>query len=212
MTKDAQSALRRIMEKYASTTRFCLICNYVSKIIDPIVSRCSVFRFKLLKSDLIKETLLNISKKEGFKINDDSLNVLIQVSEGDLRKAITLLQTLALITADNEIKIGDIHEVAGIVPQKLIEKFFYVCKSKSYKSMITEVDKLVKAGYSGAQFLSQLQEWIALSDDQLLNDNQKSAICERIAINDKRLLDGADEYIQLLEVGACIIKAIAATN
>lgn len=212
MTKDAQSALRRIMEKYAATTRFCLICNYVSKIIDPIMSRCSVFRFKLLKSDLIKKTLLNISKSEGFKINDDSLDILIQISEGDMRKAITLLQTLALISDDNEIKNEDIHEIAGVVPQKLIERFFNICKSNSFKILINEVDKLVKAGYSVAQFFNQLQEWIALADEELLNDNQKSKICERIAINDKRLLDGADEYLQLLDVGACIKKAVANTN
>ena len=75
MTKEAQSALRRIMEKYSKTTRFCLICNYVSKIIDPIISRCTVYRFKPLKIDLIKTTLLKIGSQEGFKINDETLNV-----------------------------------------------------------------------------------------------------------------------------------------
>nr|XP_027206237.1 replication factor C subunit 4-like [Dermatophagoides pteronyssinus] len=210
MTKEAQSALRRIMEKYSKTTRFCLICNYVSKIIDPIISRCTVYRFKPLKIDLIKTTLLKIGSQEGFKINDETLDILIKISDGDLRKAITLIQTLSLISDSNdcnEISPDDICEIAGQVPMKCIEHFFNICRnSKSYSQLLNETTKIIHSGYSATQFLCQLQEWLAIADECLLNDGQKSKICWQIGIIDKRLLDGGDEFLQLLQVGSCIMQ------
>ncbi|XP_046913200.2 LOW QUALITY PROTEIN: replication factor C subunit 4 [Dermatophagoides farinae] len=212
MTKDAQSALRRIMEKYSATTRFCLICNYVSKIIDPIISRCTVYRFKPLKTDLVKATLLKVGHQEGFKVSDKTLDILIEISEGDLRKAITLIQTLSLINDggdDDEISSDDICEIAGQVPLKRIEHFFNICRnSKSYSQLLTETKQIIHAGYSATQFLCQLQEWLAMSDECLLNDGQKSRICWQIGIADKRLLDGCDEFLQLLQVGSCIMQTV----
>lgn len=209
MTRDAQSALRRTMEKYSITTRFCLICNYASKIIDPIVSRCTVFRFKPLKSDLVKSTLLNVCQKEGFKISDEGLKTLINISEGDLRLSITLLQTASLIVnPDEEISNKLVCEISGFIPNDEIEKFFNICRLKSYEKMVAKVDDITKMGYSGSQFLDQLQDWIVNADELLLSDRQKSIICEQIALNDKRLLDGGDEYLQMLEVGSTIITNI----
>lgn len=208
MTRDAQSALRRTMEKYCNTTRFCMICNYASKIIDPIVSRCTVFRFKPLQSDLVESTLLDVCHKEGFKITPDALKSLIRISEGDLRRSITLLQTATLVTDPGEnISNSTICEISGYVPQEEIQQFFNICRSKSYEKMVATVDELIKCGYSGPQFLDQLQDWIAKADEMVLSDRQKSTICQKIAQDDKNLLDGADEFIQLLDVGACIIKS-----
>lgn len=211
MTRDAQSALRRTMEKYSNTTRFCLICNYASKIIDPIVSRCTVFRFKPLHNDLIKDTLRNICQKEGFKVSDDALDSLANISEGDLRRSITLLQTATFVTnSGEEISNNSICEISGFVPQKEIEAFFNICRLKSYEKMISKVNLLIKDGYSVSQLFNQLQHWIATSDESLLNDKQKSKICQQIALNDKRLLDGCDEYVQLAQVGSCIIQSLSA--
>ena len=95
MTQDAQSALRRTMETYSKTTRFCLICNYVTRIIDPLASRCSKFRFKSLDQDNAKRRLDEIAEKEKVPLEEGVVDALVQCSEGDLRKAITFLQSAA---------------------------------------------------------------------------------------------------------------------
>src|SRR3981081_638257 len=95
MTQDAQSALRRTMETYSKITRFCLICNYVTRIIDPLASRCSKFRFKSLDQGNAKKRVEEIAEMEGVKLEDGASDALIKCSEGDLRKAITFLQSAA---------------------------------------------------------------------------------------------------------------------
>ena len=95
MTQDAQSALRRTMETYSKITRFCLICNYVTRIIDPLASRCSKFRFKTLDSDNARCRLEEIADNENVRLEPGAAETLIKCSEGDLRKAITFLQSAA---------------------------------------------------------------------------------------------------------------------
>ena len=95
MTQDAQSALRRTMETYSKITRFCLICNYVTRIIDPLASRCSKFRFKPLDQGNAKKRLEDIAENEHVKLEPGAVDTLIKCSEGDLRKAITFLQSAA---------------------------------------------------------------------------------------------------------------------
>lgn len=93
MTQDAQSALRRTMETYSKITRFCLICNYVTRIIDPLASRCSKFRFKTLDQGNSLKRLEAIATNEDVNLEPGAVNALIRCSEGDLRKAITFLQS-----------------------------------------------------------------------------------------------------------------------
>ena len=95
MTKDAQSALRRTMEKTGKSTKFCLICNYVSRIIEPITSRCSKFRFKPLAKETLVARLEMIMEAEGVSVSPGGKEAIIETSEGDLRKAITSLQSCA---------------------------------------------------------------------------------------------------------------------
>ncbi|XP_054160367.1 replication factor C subunit 4-like [Oppia nitens] len=209
MTRDAQSALRRTMEREAKTTRFCLICNYVSRIIEPLVSRCSAFRFKLLDSQLSVDKLRQIADLESVRISDELINQLVTLSEGDLRRAITLLQSVSQIKeSDEEVDINDIHEVAGYIPNRFIDQFIQICRSKSYENLTDFVTELIAEGYSGAQFLLQIHDWLIDCDQLLLSDKQKSIISERIAFNDKRLLDGADEFLQILDIGAIVLKTI----
>lgn len=99
MTSDAQSALRRTMETYSKTTRFCLICNYVTRIIDPLASRCAKFRFRPLDENNALERLRFIADEEKLNYEDGVLESLLRSSEGDLRKAITFLQSSAKLTS-----------------------------------------------------------------------------------------------------------------
>lgn len=115
MTQAAQAALRRMMEKESQTTRFCLICNYVSRIIAPLTSRCTKFRFKPLGETKIIERLELICREEDLKVEKDTLLELVSASDGDLRKAITSLQSVTRFKGkDVEITTDDILEVTGV--------------------------------------------------------------------------------------------------
>ena len=113
MTKDAQSALRRTMEKEGRSTRFCLICNYISRIIEPITSRCAKFRFKPLSDTAIRERIRLICDAENLTLkDDDAFKLLIDSSEGDMRKAITTLQSCSRLNTN--ITERDIFEVSSL--------------------------------------------------------------------------------------------------
>merc|ERR1712156_339410 len=115
MTKDAQSALRRTMEKEGRSTRFCLICNYISRIIEPITSRCAKFRFKSLSNDAIRTRLEMVCTEEKLQVKDEeSMEALIESSEGDMRKAITTLQSCSRL--NKVISKREIYEVSGRIP------------------------------------------------------------------------------------------------
>ena len=141
MTQDAQSALRRTMETYSKITRFCLVCNYVTRIIDPLASRCSKFRFKSLDQGNAKRRLEEIAALESVKLGDGAVDALIRCSEGDLRKAITFLQSGARLVGAVKVAVpkpgkrkrvveeedeGDVMDVDGssdaIVTTKTIEE------------------------------------------------------------------------------------------
>ena len=93
MTPDAQAALRRMMETYSRTTRFCLICNYVTRIIEPLASRCVKFRFKPLSPESMKKRLEEIAAAERCSVSPEVFETLVEVSGGDMRRAITLMQS-----------------------------------------------------------------------------------------------------------------------
>ncbi|KAK0541284.1 Subunit of heteropentameric Replication factor C (RF-C) [Tilletia horrida] len=134
MTQDAQSALRRIMEQYSHITRFCLVCNYVTRIIEPLTSRCSKFRFRQLDSSSTRERLQKIAAAEGVTFADDKvLDKLIEVSDGDLRRSITYLQSASRLhgatgaaeaaAKATPITTASILEIAGRVPAAAIRRF-----------------------------------------------------------------------------------------
>ncbi|PKG33615.1 replication factor C small subunit, partial [Methanoregula sp.] len=100
LTTDAQAALRRTMESYAQTCRFILSCNYSSKIIDPIQSRCAIYRFKPLSPAAIREEIRRIAHRESLNIRPDAMEAIVYIAQGDMRKAINALQGAAIISRD----------------------------------------------------------------------------------------------------------------
>lgn len=116
MTHAAQTALRRTMEKQTRTTRFCLICNYVSRIIEPLTSRCTKFRFKPLNESMIYERLSLICENENVKCDEKTLNTLVETSGGDMRRAITCLQSCAKLKGkDGSINYESVLEITGVL-------------------------------------------------------------------------------------------------
>lgn len=206
MTNAAQAALRRTMEKESRTTRFCLICNYVSRIIEPLTSRCSKFRFKPLANAIQQERLLEICGKENLKYSKDGIDALVKVSDGDLRKAITYLQSAARLNAEREITEQIIIEIAGVVPPKVIETLLQICYKGAFEKLELAVKDLIDQGFAATNVLNQLHDVIIA---EKLNDKQKSVIAEKMAEVDKCLADGADEYLQILSLGSVIMQQAA---
>jgi len=209
MTGAAQAALRRTMEKETRTTRFCLICNYVSRIIEPLTSRCSKFRFKPLANKIQEERLLDICQKENLKYSTEAIAALVKVSEGDLRKAITFLQSAARLNMDKEITETAIIEIAGVVPPKMIDNLLQICYKGTFEKLEIAVRNMVDEGYAASIVLGQLHDTLIGED---LNDKQKSAITEKMAVVDKCLADGADEYLQILSLCSVIMQQASQNN
>lgn len=207
MTKDAQSALRRTMEKSGRSTKFCLICNYVSRIIEPITSRCAKFRFKPLAREILVKRLEFISEKEQVKVSEDGMEAIVLTSEGDLRKAITSLQSCARLKGDVEIVKDDVYEISGVISDKYLEGLLEVCQLNSYDRVQAFVDDLICEGFSGHQLIYQLHDQVVANS--CLTDSQKSVICEKLAVSEHCLLEGGDEYLQIMSVATTIMKVLS---
>ncbi|XP_010281179.1 PREDICTED: replication factor C subunit 4 [Phaethon lepturus] len=206
MTSAAQAALRRTMEKESKTTRFCLICNYISRIIEPLTSRCSKFRFKPLSDKIQQQRLLDVSEKEHVKISSEAVSYLVKVSEGDLRKAITFLQSATRLMGGKEITEKIVTEIAGVIPKEATDELLFVCQSGSFEKLETLAKNLINEGYAVAQLVNQLHDTVVESEDY--SDKQKSVIAEKLAEVDKCLADGADEYLQLMSLGALVMQQL----
>lgn len=209
MTRDAQSALRRTMEKEGRSTKFCLICNYVSRIIEPLTSRCAKFRFKPLAKDILISRLRFISTEEKISVSDGAMDALLTTSEGDLRKAITSLQSCARLKqgADETITEAEVLEMGGVVPDTWMDQLLEACETNSFEKVQTFVDNLSCEGFSVTQIIDQLHTKVVRNDE--LSDRQKSVVCETLAVNEYRLLDGANEYLQLMDLCSVLMKTLA---
>lgn len=245
MTQDAQSALRRTMETYSKITRFCLICNFVTRIIDPLASRCSKFRFKSLDSGDAITRLSSIAEQEHVQLEQGVPQALAECAEGDLRKAITYLQSAARLVAapradassksgrgrkkktavadEGEPDEGDameidskearavsvamVEEIAGVIPESVVNtligamKLSTSAKGKAAGAVFDGISKtmtdIIADGWPAAQLLGQLHHQLAF--DETISDKAKNGIMGIIGEADKRLLDGADEELSMLD-------------
>ncbi|KAH3810557.1 replication factor C subunit 4-like [Dreissena polymorpha] len=210
MTDAAQAALRRTMEKESKSTRFCLICNYVSRIIEPIASRCAKFRFKPLAEEILKKRLRHICDEEKIACEDEALSALLYTSEGDLRKAITFLQSASRLKAEETITQADIYNIAGVIPDDVLDSLITVCHSNSYEKLQANVQELMNEGHAASQLILQLHDKLVQLDE--LTDKQKSVVLEKLAVVDKCLMDGADEFLQLMSLCSILMQQICQPN
>ena len=205
MTSDSQFALRKIMEDYSKVTRFCIICNYHNKIIDPIVSRCSLYRFKPIPKENICLKLKDICLKEGTNISNESVEMIESISRGDLRKAINFLQRCRnfknlINTTDNNIINNELIEtMSGIIPHKMIVDFV---EASIYTSInnnsMNLVDKMINDFYQQSYSLTIMIPYILniIIHHKKLTDNVKSLIVQKLLSIDNYLINGCDENIQ----------------
>jgi replication factor C subunit 2/4 len=195
MTPDSQFALRRIMEEYSSITRFCIICNYHNKIIDPIVSRCSLFRFNPISNDELIKKLKYISEKEKMKCSDKILRKIVKICRGDLRKGINFLQRCHNYFGDN---INDklLDDISGIINSEELKKLIMLSYNKESKKVDNIILKFYNDGYSLVNQILELHDIIVGS--KKFSSIEKSNIIKKLVEIDQNLIKGCDEYIQFL--------------
>jgi len=204
MTSDSQFALRQIMEKYSKITRFCIICNYYNKIIDPIVSRCALFRFKPIDSENIINKLQYICKQEKINYSDKLLQKIINICRGDLRKAVNLLQKCYNSYNDN-INIDILDDISGIIPENDFNKLMEYIYNKDEKNVDLLINKINLEGYSLVNQIMIFHNYIIKSN---FDNKIKSEILCKLAEIDQSLIKGCDEYIQFMKLAYFIMITI----
>lgn len=195
MTTEGQSILRNIIEKYTKITKFCIICNYIDKIIEPIRSRCNIFRFYLLDKKSIKIVLTTIAKKEDIKYNKNILDYIYKLSNGDLRKAITLLQSIYMIYG-SKFNINNINNIIGILDENLLNEYID-CIINKIHNIDFICQKINNLGYCNIHIINQIFNKLLIYD---INDTQKSNIMLYIYECKVNLLKKCNFYICLLNM------------
>jgi replication factor C subunit 2/4 len=194
MTHDAQASLRRIMEEFVHVTRFIIICNYVSKIIEPLHSRCSKFRFQPVSGDYQKHRLLHICEQEGVRLGPGALERLMQLSKGDMRCAVMMLQTSATFYQD--VSEDCLQEVACAVPDCVVDSLVSRTRAASGTDEVVQLVKdFLLEGYSGQQVMERLLD--ILSRDARMPDLAKAKCAKLFSQADERLTQGCDEELQM---------------
>lgn len=192
LTPDAQNALRRTMENYTQTCRFILSCNYSSKIIEPLQSRCSVFRFKRLSREAIKKRLKGILEKEEVKFTDNGLDAIVYISEGDIRHAVNILQSAATL---GEVDEENVYSIASSARPQDIQNVIQLALNGKFLDARNLIDKLITGyGMSGEDILLQMNREVMNLN---IPDELKVRIIDLIGESNFTLVEGANERIQL---------------
>jgi replication factor C small subunit len=201
MTAPAQQALRRTMEKYTKNCRMILICNYSSKVIPPIQSRCVVFRFSPLSNDDLKERIKYVAKEENISFQPDGLNGLVNVSSGDCRRAINYLQSCGTISSNIDQDL--VFRVAGEVPPEKVKEILQTALEGKLKFSIKLLDDINKEyGLSGINIIKNLHREIYNLN---ISEDLKIELSKLLAEFEYRLSQGGTEEIQLQALLANIV-------
>ena len=194
LTREAQQALRRTMENYTQTCRFILSANYSSKIIDPIQSRCAMFRFKPLDKEEIFSIISNIEKSEALKIEAKAKEALYNVSDGDGRRINNILQSCAAIS--NEITEELVYSMASVAkPKEINEVLKLALENKFIDARKKLLDVMLNYGLSGLDIIKQIQQEILNLEN--LDNEKKMLLMEKCGEIEFRMTEGSDEFIQL---------------
>ncbi len=194
MTADAQQALRRLMEMYTATTRFILIANYPSKIIEPIQSRCAFFRFTPLRKEDVIARLRWISEQENVQYDIEALEVIYEISEGDMRRAINILQAAAAL---GKVTVEAVYKVVGLAHPREIKEMIKLALDGKFTDARDKLRQLmVEYGLSGIDIIKQIHREI-FSADLKLPEPLRVLIADYAGEIQFRLAEGGDDEIQL---------------
>lgn len=203
MTDDAQQALRRTMERYSETARFILIANYSGKIIEPIQSRCAPFRFTYLPAEAIAKRIRYICEKENVEITDDGVEAILELSGGDLRKTLNILQTAA--STGKTITADLVYAVVGKANPADIRDMMLTALNGDFLNARNKLRELTrKYGLAGTDIIRQIHSEIFRLN---IPDAWKVKLADVIGEIDYRLVRGATEEVQLSALLAKLVEA-----
>lgn len=193
LTPDAQHALRRTMETHANSCRMILICNYSSKIIPPIQSRCALFRFARLPDDVIRMRLEFIAKNEGVKIVNTGMDAILYLAEGDMRAAINLLQAASSLKQTLNSQI--VYSISGQADPATIREMITLSQGGKLEQALKIMKHLVyQEGIAPHDLVRQVHRIV---EEMSMSAKEQVAIYERIAEAEFRISEGADGEIQM---------------
>ncbi len=193
LTTDAQQALRRTMEQYSDNARFIMSCNYSSKIIDPIQSRCALFRFNRLEDSDVERYISKIASAEGFEVEDGALDAIMRVAGGDLRRTTNVLQTVSL--RKDTIEEEDVYtaaaslrpdEIRGILERALDQEFIEAREALS--------ELMIDRGLDGKDVIDAVHREVFDLD---IEDDKKMKIIENLGEYQFRIVQGGSNDIQI---------------
>ncbi len=196
MTGDAQQALRRTMELFSRSTRFILIANYASKIIEPIQSRCAIFRFQPIPKGDFAARLRYIAEREGVKVLDEAIEAIWEESLGDMRKAINTLQAAAAL--NSVIDADAVYRALGKVTPAEVREMIKLALNGDFLSAREKLrEALYSYGLSGLDIIKLVYREVTSPKGLELDERKRLEILELIGEINYRLVEGADDEIQL---------------
>jgi replication factor C small subunit len=203
LTDDAQAALRRTMEQFSNNVRFIMSCNYSNQIIDPIQSRCSVFRYSAISDDVVAKRLREIADLEDVEVTEDGIEALVYTANGDMRRAINALQGAAVL--DRAVDEDAVYQITSTPRPEEIESMIQSALSGEYHQGRMKLDELLtNRGLSGSDILTQVHRLIWEFD---VSDEQAIEVMDRVGESDYRITEGSDDRIQLEALLAGIAKS-----
>ena len=203
LTKEAQQALRRTMENYTATCRFILSANYSSKIIDPIQSRCAIFRFRPLPKQDILAIITKIAQQEGLTLDDAAKEALYEVSGGDCRKLENIMQSCAAV--EKNLTAEGVFSMASVAqPKELNTMLVQALKGNFTAARKLLLETMIKYGLAGVDIIRQIQKEVWNLD---IDNRKKVHLVDRCGEIEFRMVEGADEFIQLEALLANFVAA-----
>ncbi|MBN1644512.1 replication factor C small subunit [Candidatus Woesearchaeota archaeon] len=203
LTKEAQQALRRTMENYTNTCRFILAANYSSKILDPIQSRCAVFRFKPLPKEDVINIINKVEKNESLVIDDNAKEALYIVSEGDCRRVENILQSCSAV--DKNITEELVFSLASFAQPKEIKGILETAINGDFiNARKGLLDVMLRYGLSGLDLIKQIQKEVW---NLSIDNRKKVSLVDKCGEIEFRMVEGADEFVQLEALLACFSSA-----
>ena len=203
LTREAQQALRRTMENFTNTCRFILSCNYSSRILEPIQSRCVIFRFKLLEKKDISEIVRRVAKAEGLTISSDAYDAIYEASEGDCRRAINLLQATASVSLDINAEMINMIAASG-KPIGIRVVLDYALAGDFINARNKLLDVMLKESISGNDVIKAIQKEIW---NLPIEPDIKVKLTEKTGEVEFRMTEGSDEFVQLQSLLASFVLA-----
>ncbi len=193
LTKEAQQALRRTMETYSSSCRFILSANMSSKIIDPIKSRCALFKFRPLSQEDMEAMVLEIAKAEQLVLNDGAVRAIYDASEGDVRQLYNIVQSCAAMSS--QIDAARVAALQSTIEGKVLEEVLQHVVEKDFVHARGKLlDAMLNNGLSGLDVIKKIQREVFKLD---ISEEKKLRMIEQCGEVEFRLVEGADDFVQL---------------